>query len=262
MSLFAILWLCGVLAEAGVIVACIRGKLFRTAPVFCLYIAWSMLIDVLLFPLRLISPAAYDKAYVPQMIVDSSFQFAVLVELGWAVLRPIRASLPRYSIVILALMITIAGGIIWPIAASTFPTNIADSGRFLVHIQDTFAVLRVVVFLALAAFSQRLGIGWRNRGLEIATGLGRYSMVSRAISLVHAHQSIGPYYEVMDQIGVAGYALSLVYWVFSFSQREEVRQNFSPQMQSVLLFMAGATRASRMAVTESAGSRPRKPNNP
>lgn len=262
MSLVTILWLCGVLAEAGVIVACIRGKLLSTAPVFCAYVAWSMLVDVLLYPLRLSSPAIYYKAYIPQMIVDSSFQFVVLVELGWAVLKPIRASLPKYSIAILAILITVAGAIIWPIAASTFPTNIADSGRFLVHLQDTFAVLRVVVFLALAAFSQVLSIGWRNRELQIATGLGIYSMLSLAISLIHSHQLIGPHYEALDLIGVAGYDCSLIYWVVSFAQREEERQNFSPQIQNVLLFVAGAARSNRVAVTGPTAGGPGKPHNP
>ena len=143
----------------------------------------------------------YFWSYITQMVVDSLFQFAVLVELGWGVLRPIRASLPKQSILILAVLIVLAGAVIWPIAAWTIPPNLAASGRTLVQVQQTFAVLRVVVFMALAGFSQILSIGWRNRELQIATGLGFYSMISLAVSLIHTHQTPGLRYGQLDSLG-------------------------------------------------------------
>ena len=185
------------------------------------------------------------------------------MELGWLVLRPIRSALPRYSIVILALLILIAGAIIWPISSSAeLPKEYGPLTRMFVHVQQTVAVLRVVFFLALAGFSQLLSIGWRNRELQIATGLGFYSMFSLAITLMSSHLAAGPYYSLLNQVGVASYLCSLIYWIVSFAQKEEARQEFTPQMRSFLLTVTGAARASRVALADSGIGASRKPGEP
>lgn len=254
MDLDTILWLIGLSAEIAVVVLCVRGKLYRVTPVFCSYLAWSLLVDVLFFFLHRYYGQDYFRIYVTEMVLDSAFQFAVLVELGWAVLRPIRSSLPPYSIGILTLLFGIAGAVIWPVAAHMIPSgDLSKSGILYVHSQQTIAVLRVVIFMALAGFSQLLSISWRNRELQIATGLGFYSMCSLAILVIHTHQSVtGSSYRVLDQIGVATYLCSLAYWIFSFSQQEQERQEFTPQMRSFLLAVTGAARGTRMALADSA----------
>ncbi len=251
LNLDTILWLTGVSAEAVVVLLCIRGRLFSSTPVFSAYMAWSLFIDLLVYYLRRLAPASYFQIYFPQMVVDSTFQFAILVELGWAVLRPLRASLPKRSILYLALLVIVAGALIWPLAGLTLPGNLTHAGRFFVQLQQTFAALRIAIFLGLAGFSQLLSIGWRNRELQIATGLGFYSMFSLAISLIHAHQVVGPQYEFLDQLISASYDCSVVYWIVSFSQKESERQEFTPQMRSFLLAVTGAARSTRVALANS-----------
>ncbi len=262
LSLDQILWLSGLFAEAGVIVVCTRGRLFSQTPVFFFYVVWGLLIDLALYLLKFNSHL-YFKAYVYELIADSLFQFAVLVELGWSVLRPIRSSLPRHTILILALLILIAGAIIWPISSSAeLPKAYGPLTRMFVHVQLTVAVLRVVFFLALAGFSQLLSIGWRNRELQIATGLGFYSMFSLAITVTNSHLAAEPYYSLLNQVGVASYLCSLIYWIISFAQKEEVRQEFTPQMRSFLLAVTGATRANRVALADSGIGPSQKPGEP
>jgi hypothetical protein len=243
LNLDMILWLIGLFAELGVVALCVRGRLFRITPVFCGYLAWCLLNDILLYFLH--DSPNYYGIYTIEMVIDSVFQFAVLVELGWAVLRPLKSSLPRHTIAILTLLFVILGALIWPISAHMLPSGLKDSGFQFVHAQQTIAVLRVVIFMALAGFSQLLAIGWRNRELQIATGLGFYSMCSLAISVIHSHQSLvvhNAYYHVLDQIGVAAYVCSMIYWIVSFAQQEEARQEFTPQMRSFLLAMTGSGR--------------------
>ncbi|HEY3624696.1 MAG TPA: hypothetical protein VGL00_00375 [Terracidiphilus sp.] len=267
MSLDTILQLIGLMGDLGVLLFALRGRLFRVTPVFCCYIAWCLLNDILYLLLnRYFSYFGqnYFRIYLVEMVLDSVFEFAVLVELGWAVLRPIRSSLPRYSILMLALLFAVAGAVIWPVSAHMVPGgNLSKSGILFVHAQQTIAVLRVVIFMALAGFSQLLSISWRNRELQIATGLGFYSMCSLAIFVIHTHQSAGTRpYHVMDQIGVATYVCSLAYWMFSFSQQEQERQEFTPQMRSFLLAVTGAARGTRMALADSAIGTPRKSEKP
>lgn len=250
MSPDTILWLIGLAAEIVVVALSIRGKLYRITPVFCSYLAWCLLNDILFFFLNrsvaqglIRDSKTYFKIYLIETLLDSVFQFAVLVELGWAVLRPIRTSLPRYSILILAALFTIAGAIIWPFSGYMVPAeaHLKDSGILFFHMQQTVVVLRVIIFVALAGFSQLLSIGWRDRELQIATGLGFYSMCTLAIWVMHSHQTVtgNRYYHMLDQIGVAAYVFSMGYWIFSFMQHEERRQEFTPEMRNFLLAMTG-----------------------
>jgi hypothetical protein len=245
------LQLLGLLGDLGVLSLALRARLYRITPVFCGYIAWCLINDILFSLLinRYFSSFSqvYLRIYLVEMLLDSAFQFAVLVELGWAVLRPIRSSLPRHSILILAAVFAGAGALIWPVSARMIPEKVIGPGIFFVHAQETVAVLRVVIFVAMAGFSQLLSIGWRNREFQIATGLGFFSMCSLAISIIHGHQVVAgnPYYHRLDQVGVAAYLCSLVYWVFSFAQQEQERQQFTPEMRNFLLAMTGAGRGTQ-----------------
>lgn len=248
MSLDTTLWLVGLGAEVCVVGLSLYRKLYRITPVFCGYVGWSLLTDLLFYFLNryygqaLISDPKYFRIYMAQMAIDSTFQFAVLVELGWAVLRPIRASLPRYSIFILAALFAISAAIIWPFSGYMVPSDVsAKSGILFFHMQQTVVVLRVIIFVAMAGFSQLLSIGWRDRELQIATGLGFYSMCTLAIWLMHSHQTVAGnrYYHTLDQVGVGAYLCSMAYWIFSFLQQEEKRQEFTPEMRNFLLAMTG-----------------------
>jgi hypothetical protein len=66
---------------------------------------------------------------------------------------------------------------------------------------------------------------------------------------------MGPQYRRLDRFLVASYLCSLLYWAFSFAQKEPERQTFSPQMQSLLLALAGSARATRVALESSTGTK-------
>jgi hypothetical protein len=126
------------------------------------------------------------------------------------------------------------------------------------RLQQTTSILRVLLFLALAGCSQLLSIGWRSRELQVVTGLGFYSLVSLVIAMLHTHHELGELYTHLDQVVVASYLCSLMYWVFCFAQKEPERREFSPQMQSMLLAVAGAARTTRLAMTDARSSEIRK----
>jgi hypothetical protein len=104
-----------------------------------------------------------------------------------------------------------------------------------------------------------LSLGWRNRELQVATGLGFYSMVSLVVAMLHTHQALGLPYSRLIQVVVVSYLCSFLYWVFCFSQKEAERREFTPQMQSLLLAVAGTARSTRIGLTDdSASPRTRK----
>jgi hypothetical protein len=250
-------WICGLVAEIALIVVLSRICVYRKLPAFFVFVCWSFFCDALVFGLQSWYPSVfsqysqvYFRIYEIQLVIDSAVIFAVLVELTWSVLRPVRSSLPRRSWIAIAVLIALAGLLLWPLAGLTVPPNLTPEGRNFFRIQQTFAILRVVVFLAMAGLSQLLSIGWRNRELQVATGLGFYSIVSLAITVVHTHQIVGTQYHWIDQVGVFSYLGTLSFWVLAFATKEAERQKFSPQMENFLLLVGGTAKASRVALND------------
>jgi hypothetical protein len=120
-----------------------------------------------------------------------------------------------------------------------------------VQLQQTTSILRVLFFLVLAGGSQLLSIGWRDRELQVATGLGIYSIVSLTVAVLETHQTIASQYQNLVRFETASYFCCLAYWAFSFAQKEAERREFTPQMQNFLLAVAGAARSTRVSLTES-----------
>jgi hypothetical protein len=252
-SLDIALWLTISVTELAVIGLLIYRRVWRTFPIFLLYGIWTLLSNGALyfifrhFGLR---SQAYAEGYLTEFIVDSVIQFCVLLELGWSILRPLRPAPPRTALVPVALLILILGAIIWPFASFPGEGGLSQHGAVIRHLQQTFSILRVVVLIALAAFSQSLALGWRNRELQIATGLGFNSLIALAVTMLHAYPAMEPQYFHLSELVVVSYLCSLVYWIVSFAQKEQERREFTPQMQSLLLAVAGAARSTRLSLEE------------
>jgi hypothetical protein len=252
-TLDTILWLTGDAATVAVVVVLIRGRVFSTLPVFSFYIVWSLISDLAQFAIAgHVTPYSNYSIYVTCLVIDSCFQFGVLVELSWSVLRPLRAALPRWTLPALAVLIAMVGAAVWPFVSGPGVPNFSPAGRVMFEVQESFSVLRILFFLLLAGGSQLLSIGWKDRELQIATGLGFYSLVSLAVWMQHR---VGPQYHFLDQIVAVSYVCSLAYWVFAFANKEAERQQFTPQMQNLLLAMAGTARATRLAMANSASTK-------
>jgi hypothetical protein len=253
-SVDSVLWLAGTAGEAFVLGLLLYRRIWRTFPVFFTYSVWTLAsgFGYVLFDWH---SQAYVKVYLVDMVVDSALLFGVLVELGWSILRPLRPSLSRRTPFIIACLILVLGAVIWPFAKVTAPHGTASNVAAIMHLQQTFYVLRVLVFLALAAFSQFLSIGWRDRELQIVTGLGITSLVSLGVAMLHAYPSMRGQYHLLNELVIASYLCSLLYWTISFSQKEQERREFTPQMQSLLLAVAGAAKTTRIELSQPISSR-------
>jgi hypothetical protein len=252
MSLDNTIWLAGIVTEAVVVGLLIYRRAWRVLPVFCIYCTWDVLSNVEGFASShffKLSFSNYIVTYLIQTMIDSALQFCVLVELAWSVLRPVRSSLPRFTFVALAALILALGAAIWPFAALAGIAQEAANVQLIVHLQQTTSILRIIMFLGMAGCSQLLSIGWRDRELQVATGLGVYSLVSVGVTMMQAHQSTGAQYAHLHQFVVGSFLFSLLYWVFSFAQKEAERREFTPQMQNLLLAVAGVAREERAALT-------------
>jgi hypothetical protein len=259
MNLDNTLWIASFLAEFAVVGLLIWRCVWRRFPIFSVYCLWALLCDVGAFVIYRYFLPVYFTAYLVGSVVDSALEFAVLVELAWSVVRPLKPSLRRVTFLIVGASILGVGTAIWPFATIPGFGNLPPRWHLLMHLQQTASIMRILIFLVLAGCSQLLSIGWRNRELQLATGLGFYSFVSLAVAMLHSHQAMGPEYARLNQVVVASYLCSLLYWVVSFAQKEAERREFTPQMQNLLLAMAGTAKSTRITLVNSAAAKSRKP---
>lgn len=249
------LFAAGYLVETAILVLLIYKRIYKDFPILCAYIALGMLSDAAQYFLVRHYPGSDLRIYLITTIIDSLFQFGVLVEVSMSVMRPIRSSMPRWTIGAVILILALICAIIWPFAKTPGVEDFTFDSRLIVHFQLTFRVMRILFFLAIAGCSQLLSIGWRDRELQIATGLGFFSIVSLSVALLHTHQ--GPataQYHLLEQLVAASYVGSLLYWMVCFAQKVPERREFTPQMQNFLLAMAGNARTTRIAMASSSSN--------
>lgn len=254
MDIDSSLWIACSAAEAAVIGLLIYRRAWRTFPFFLAYSIWTLTANAAgyaVFGAYGVHSSIYITVYLTNLIVDSVLGFAVLIELGWSVLRPLHSSLPRRFIWIISAFILLVGAITWPFVAVPAVQELSREQALLWHLQQSLAVLRVLVCLALVGGSQLLSIGWRDREIQVATGFGFYSLVGVIIAILHTHQTSRAQYGLLDRFVVASYLCSLVYWVVSFAQKEQERRAMTPQMESMLLAVAGAAHSTRVALGSS-----------
>jgi hypothetical protein len=238
-----------VVGEAFVCALLLKRRVWRILPFFCTYVVYSLASDLIgYFVISKLSDLMYGRYYFTQIILDSILQFAVLGELAWSVLRPVRASLPRGFRIVVYALVAVAGAAMWPLATLTVPPSLTRLSSILFHLQETFSILRVVGFLIMASLSQLLSIGWRDRELQVATGLGFYSIASLLVTVLHSHQAMGTQYHWLDEALSLSYVGTMTYWVVSFATKEQERKEFSPQMQQLLVLMNVGARSSRIAL--------------
>lgn len=250
MSIDSALWLSGVVLETAIIGLLIHTRIIRLLPVFFVFSVWNLLSDVAGMLVRTRYPDQFLPFFTIEVTLDSVVQFAVLVELAWSVLRPYRSSLPRATPFVLAILVLLVGAGVWPFTGTNGLRGLTPEWTILIRVQQTFSSLRILFFLALAGLSQLLAIGWRNRELQVATGLGFYSLVSLAASMAHTHHASPATFHMIDNLAAASYACCLVYWAVSFLQAEAPRQEFSPRMQNLLLTVAATARSGRADAEE------------
>lgn len=263
MSLDNTLWLAGIVTEAAVVGLLVYRRMWRLLPIFCIYCGWDLISNVGSFVSSHYFPNSYNvNTYLAQIAIDFALQFCVLVELAWSVLRPIRQSLPRFAPIAVAALILAAGGVIWPFSAVPGLAQFSPTQQFLGQLQQTGFILRLLFFLVLAGCSQWLSLSLRDRELQVATGLGFYSIICLFVAMLATHQTTGLQFKHLNSITVGGFLCSLLYWVFSFAQKQAERREFTPQMQNMLLAVAGVARADRMALARTSSEDGKARRNP
>ncbi len=245
-----LLWGISLAGQLLLLAVLMKQRLYRTFPIFFAYVAYSCLSDIGFFILFTHLPQIIAfRAYLVNLGMEFLLQIGILLEVGRNVLNPVKRSLPRASIYILSAMLAAAAGMTLLFSRQAQLAELDRWAQYFVHISFAVAILRLAIFAVIAAFSQMLGIGWRNHVFQIATGYLGYSIAALLVELLHrftgvADQSL---YHLHDQFRIVAWCMVLGYWSYTLSRAEAARKEFSPKMTEFLISMSQASRTNRTA---------------
>jgi hypothetical protein len=253
-----VLWLLASIGQLLLLSVLIFRRRYKEFPIFTCLVLWAALSDPLLLVVLMtqhdVYSLTYYRTYFTFNILEYALELAVLVEVAADVLRPVRKSLPKGILFILLGCMAVVGFAGFFFAAHLNASTLTHPRAFIV-MDASVAIMRLVTFLAIAAFSQVLGIGWKNHILQLASGLAFYAAVSLIVALAHSFLRAGPDYSrqyfAFDHLRIGGYLCALYYWCYSFARQEAPRKEFSPQMAQLLVSIAGNTKRQQSLVARS-----------
>jgi hypothetical protein len=243
-ALVAIVSLLGVLAEIGLFVVLVARRQWKTFPSFTLYIAFNLVYDIGLSALTVAQPHVGFLLALGLLPLQYLLELGVLLEIAWNVLRPVHSFLPVGSIRVFSGLVVFA-----LLGGSLLAWHLGNTGHklddFKAPLDLVVGLLRMLIFVATAGFAQLLGIGWRNRVLQLATALSFYAAVDLVVSLVERYSGGS---DNLEHIRALAYVLELGFLVWAFTTKEVRRREFSPQMEQFLVTLAGRAKLARTAL--------------
>jgi hypothetical protein len=244
-AMYATFTVLGLMAEIGLFVVLLARRQYKTFPVFTFYIAFSLLSDVGLGALIVLYPMHTARSVEFGLLpLEYLLELCVLFEIAWNVLRPVHASLPRGSLRVFGAILALAllGGVLLAWHFDNTGNQIQD---VRVPLDLVVGLLRMLIFVATAGFAQLLGIGWKNKVLQLATALSFYSAVSLVVSLVERYSGRS---QELDGFVTVAFVLEFAFLVWAFTTKEVRRREFSPQMEQFLVTLAGRAKLARTAL--------------
>jgi hypothetical protein len=244
-ALYAMVSLLSMLAEVSLFVVLVVRRQYKTFPIFTACVACDLLSDIGVGVLLLAAPHHVARSVAFGLLpLQYLLDLGVLLELSWNVLRPVFSSLPRGTVGAFAgaMGLAVLGGVLLAYHVGNTGNKIQD---IKAPLDLMVGLLRMLIFAATAGFSQLLGIGWKNKVLQLATGLSFYSAVDLVVSLVARYygDSGG-----LETTRVLAWTLELGFFLWVFTTKEVRRREFSPQMEQFLVTLAGRARLARTAL--------------
>src|SRR5271170_5789611 len=153
------LWALSLAGQLCLLLIMVYRKLYRHFPILTAYLFYSSLSDSLFFFIfRHWSQKAYFQAYFADLVPEFMFQIAILLEVAFNIVRPVRRSLPKSALLVLAGMLVSGTVLALVLSIRSSPTQLTHWGQYFAQLNFAVAILRVIIFSAITVFSQMLGI--------------------------------------------------------------------------------------------------------
>jgi hypothetical protein len=244
-ALYASVSLLALLAEISLFIVLVVRRQYKSFPIFTLCVACNLLSDIGVGILIVAAPPHVGRSVAFGLLpLQYLLDLGVLLEISWNVLRPVYTSLPQGSVAVFAAAMGLA-----VLSGVLLAYHLGNSGN---KIQDIKApldlmvgLLRMLIFVVTAGFSQLLGIGWKNKVLQLATGLSFYSAADLIATLVERYSGDS---SGLEAVRVLAWAIELFFFLWVFTTKEVRRREFSPQMEQFLVTLAGRAKLARRAL--------------
>jgi hypothetical protein len=237
-KLYSVVFLLGGLAEFVLLGVLIVRRRYKSFPVFTAYITFNVLSDIVLGVLAAQSPKATASwAALGFLAPQYLLELGVLLEIAWHVIRPVQPSLPSKALKTFALLIVLAlvSGLLLAWHVDVRAVGIYQKVKFPLDL--TVGLLRMLL----------LGINWKDRVLQLATGLSFYSAIDLVASLIQSHSGQA---EMASHLKGAAYLLELGFFIWAFTTKGVERREFTPQMEEFLVTISGRARNTRAAIVQ------------
>lgn len=244
-ALFGTFTVLAVIAEITLLIALIVRRQYKIFPVFTLYVIFNLASDLSVGALVALYPVHIARSLMFGLLpLEYLLELGIILEIAWNVLRPVHASLPRTSVRAfgIAVALSMLGGVFLAWHFGNTGNKIQD---VKVPLDLTVGLLRMLIFVATAGFAQLLGIGWKNKVLQLATALSFYSAVDLIVSLVERYSGRS---QELDGLVTVAFVLEFAFLVWAFTTKEVRRREFSPQMEQFLVTLAGRAKVARTAL--------------
>ena len=244
-ALYATVSLLSMLAEISLVVVLVVRRQYKTYPIFTLCVAFDSLGDLCVGILLASAPRHIARSVAFGLLpLEYLLDLCVLLELSWHVLRPVYSSLPRVALraFAIAMAMAILGGVV-------LAYHVGNTGNKIQDVKAPFdlmvGLLRMLIFAATVGFSQLLGIGWKNKVFQLATGLSFYSAADLIVSLAARYSGDNI---KLESLHVLAWTLEMCFFLWVFTTKEVRRREFSPQMEQFLVTLAGRAKDARTAL--------------
>ena len=216
----------GIVCEAILAGILWRRKYVRRMPFFSGYMVSAVVIDLSAAFFIHESSTMYFEYFRIEYVTDAVIQFLVLLELARGVLRPLPNLVGRGAVLLMVAITAAEGALLWHFSVQWVHRPWPADWLFLVRVQLVASLLRILFLLLLGWLIQLLNrhlipIGWGERELQVATGVGFWALVSLGVALALRYPVSVPVYRAIDCMSGVSFFAVVVYWIFSFLRPEQ-----------------------------------------
>jgi hypothetical protein len=247
-------WAAGLLGHFILLVVLFLRGNAKTFPLFTGLIASNIAQTVALYTVhRFGTDSDYFRGYWTFAIFEVVLQLGVLYEIASIVFRPLGVWAPdvrRKLCLLVSVSFIIAGGLAWLASPPTerFAQSLFVKGSLFA------AVLLSALFVVVTSVSTRVGLPWRSHVLQLAQGLGIYSIATFIVEAADTYFGLPTHaddyriFRFVQHCRIAIYLCCLSYWIVSFYRKEVPRHSITSEMRNRLFHLqsAAAYHASRI----------------
>ena len=207
----------------------------RDFPIFTFFVGFGATRTVLLFlVLRYGTKHGYFLAYWITGCIDYVMQIALILEIAKDALRTTGTWVRDARTSFLSWGVTgLAGAAL--IATQIGPPQSRGLNHWDVRVTVFTSLLTCVLFIAMSAAANRLGLQQRNRVVAIGQGIAIWAFISLIEELGHVILGWDREFVILVHARMLVYLLVLGYWMYAFWRPEEIRAPLSPEMTAYLV---------------------------